>query len=445
MASLKPYQTASDMNWKDRFHNRLAWCSAWSTFLMSEDSGVWRPISEDALSTMVLREVVEADAETSITPSKLRDIIDMMKRTCSLRWEDPKERYVVFSDRWLDLKTLKPVEPVPSAHLRGDIALISFPFPYPDDTPPTPVFDRFLETSLVKKGTDEPDAALATIVEEMLGYLMLPSVEASAAFFLYGAGKNGKSKLADLCRLLVGDDLSVALTLEGLTANRFAAATLVGKKLNVCNEDESKYLMSDKFKAIVSGEYITAERKYGANFSFRPSAKYIFCTNSQPRFDGLNYGLKRRVKIIPFYRQIPESEKDIGLHDKLVSELPGIVARAMTGARRLVANKYVFSEADSVSEEMEEFENAISSAVRFVRERYRLTPEGFVENGALYEAYKVWCEVNGNKPMGSMNFHKDIVKNLGLGVSIKNVEGVTIRGKSLSDIDTETYSEATLL
>ncbi len=445
MAMLKPYQTANEMNWKDRFHGRLAWCSAWSTFLMADDSGVWRPVTDDAISTMVLKEVAAADPETSITPSKLRDIVDMMKRTCQLRWDLPKERYIIFKDCWLDLRTLMPVAPDPQAMLRGDIALIAFPFDFPRDSPPTPVFDRFLATSLVKKNTDEPDASLVVLVEEMLGYILLPSVDAAAAFFLYGAGKNGKSKLADLARLIVGDDLAVALTLEGLTMNRFAASTLVGKKLNVCNEDESKYLASDKFKAIVSGEYITAERKYGANFSFRPTAKYIFCTNSQPRFDGLNYGLKRRVKIIPFYRQIPEAEKDIELHAKLEAELPGIISRAVSGARRLMANKYVFSDADAVIEETEEFENTISTPVRFVRERYRVNDDAFVENGALYAAYKEWCDVNGNKPMGSLNFHKEIVKNLDLKSLLKRSNGVVVRGKNLEDIETSGYSEDTLL
>jgi P4 family phage/plasmid primase-like protien len=288
---------------------------------------------------------------------------------------------------------------------------------------------------------------LAFVAQENQGYVLLPSLAGSAAFFFYGAGRNGKSVLADLCRDIVGDDLSVSMTLESLTSNRFSTASLVGKKLNVCNEDESKYLKSDKFKAVVSGEFISAERKFEGTFNFRPQAKHVFCTNSQPRFDELNYGLRRRVKILPFYRRIPNEDKDILLADKLRAELPGIVAFAIAGARRLKDNNYEFSDesSEAMRRELGEFEETISPPTRFVRENYRLDDEGFVANSTLYDHYVEWCKLNGNKPLNSMNFHKDVTKNSGAKSYLKKVGGEVMRGKRLTDVRTSGYDESTLL
>lgn len=437
-----PHQKIAPLMYLDpRFHDRLIWCSEWETFLINQPDGTWRTISDDELATQVMRVIASTEglSEISLTNSKLLDIVGFMKREDSLSVRVPKERYLVFSDRLYDMELSLPLPagaPMPDPIADG-LAFVGFPFPYPDPSRkiPTPVFDRFLSTSLVyRDAQSQADPSLVKIVQEMMGHVLLPSMEAAAAFFLYGAGKNGKSKLADLTRSLVGDRLSSAMTLESLTANRFSASFLVGKKLNVCNEDESQYLASDKFKAVVSGEYITAERKYGATFNFSPTAKYLFCTNSPPRFDGLNYGLKRRVKIIPFYRQITEEEKDVHLAAKLQAELPGIVQFALEGARRLQENKYVFSDAESkaVQEETEEFENTVSNGVRFVRENYRIDDEGFTSNTGIYAHYVEWCKENGCKPMSSMNFHKDTTRNLDLKSIVRNIGGISTRCKNLS-------------
>lgn len=431
----------------DVFMDKIAYSSEWDTFLMTENGYLWYPVSRDDVGTLIMRVLQTAHGDVDFNESRIKDLAALFRRMVRIQWKTPKERYLAFADCLFDLETFERV-PFPTQPLAdGKIALLSYAFPFPDPAPPTPVFDAFLASSLVDEETHAPDPSLAVVAQEMMGNLLLPSLAGAAAFFFYGAGRNGKSVLADLCREMVGDDLSVSMTLEGLTSNRFATASLVGKKLNVCNEDESKYLKSDKFKAVVSGEFISAERKFEGTFNFRPQAKHVFCTNSQPRFDELNYGLKRRVKILPFYRRIPNADKDVSLASKLLDEMPGIVAYAIEGARRLKANNYEFSDEQSaaVQREMREFEDTISAASRFIRENYRLDDEGFVANSALYDHYVEWCKQNGNKPMNSNNFHKDVTRNTGAKSFLKKLGGEVIRGKRLTDVKTGGYNEDTLL
>ncbi len=419
----------------DMFLSRVAYVDEWQTFMLSEDGYRWHSVTDNEITNKIMRLLDVAHPDVSYSESKLVDLTRVFKRKVPLQWKRPKERYIVFTDCLLDLSTLQPV-PFPDAPLtNGEIALLSFPFAFPRDTgrEMPKHFANFLRTSLVEEETHEPDPTLVVFVQEIMGYLLLPDLFGAAAFFFYGAGKNGKSVLADLCRVMIGNDLSMAMTLETLTTNHFAASALVGKKLNVVNEDESRYLQSDRFKALVTGEFISAERKFGSAFNYRPFAKHIFCTNSQPRFDELNHGLRRRVKILPFYRRIPNSEKDVHLLDKLKEEMPDIVAWALEGARRFIAKGYEFSDEESPAmlRELSEFEDAASPSSRFVKENYVNDDEGFVSNEQLYAAYVEWCKTNGNKPLNSMNFHKDVTKNSGAKSFTKKVGGITLRGKRL--------------
>ncbi len=418
----------------DVFLSHVAYASEWQTFMLTDNGFLWRSASDDEITNKIMHLLDAAHPEATYTENKLQDLTRLLKRRVPLQWRRPKESYIAFSDGLLGLSELTFL-PFPQNTLTsGDVALLSFPFPFPLEEQQTPQFDKFLRTSLVEEESHEPDPTLVVFIQEIMGYLLLPDLFGAAAFFFYGAGKNGKSVLADLCRAMIGDDLSTAMTLETLTSQRFASSVLVGKKLNVVNEDESRYLQSDRFKALVTGEFISAERKFGASFNFRPFAKHIFCTNSQPRFDELNHGLRRRVKIIPFYRRIPNSEKDVHLIEKLKSEMPGIVRWAIEGARRFIAQGYEFSDEASpaVQRELSEFEDTVSPSSRFIKETYKHDEDGFVSNQELYDAYAEWCKKNGNRPLNSMNFHKDVTKNSGAKSYLKKFGGVVLRGKRLS-------------
>lgn len=56
---------------------------------------------------------------------------------------------------------------------------------------------------------------------------------------------------------------------------------------NVCDElDAGKSLGSDRFKALVTGDPVSAKIVYQRVFSFVPKALHIFATNQLPNFSG---------------------------------------------------------------------------------------------------------------------------------------------------------------
>jgi len=232
------------------------------------------------------------------------------------------------------------------------------------------------------------------------------------------------------------------MTLETMTTNRFATSSLVGKFINISDEEESKYMRSDKFKALVSGDTMTAERKFGGTFEFNPQAKMVFATNEMPTFDGVNYGIRRRVFIIPFRRTITLEERDPFISERFIpSELQGIMRWAMEGLVRLRRNGYRFSTSVTATTALESFEEESSTVVGFIKEAYTLegssetTP--IITNNDIYDGYKNWCVRNGKKNVASLRFFKDanrmFPKLRDLAVKTR-MDGKFVRGYHLIDV-----------
>jgi putative DNA primase/helicase len=288
-----------------------------------------------------------------------------------------------------------------------------------------PLFDKFLSEVLVTKSLAH-DTDMRLLIQEMIGYYLLPTLEAHATFFLVGCGQNGKSVLLNVMRKMIGEEFIEAMSIEKLTTNDFAASSLIGKKINICLEEESSYVKSDKFKAMVSGDPISVERKYGDSFMWTPTVKYVFATNEMPTFSGLNYGLVRRIKIIPFNRLISEERKDTKLTEKLSAELSGILAWSIAGAKRLVDNGFKFTACEQSDLKIGEFKENISAAILFFNERYEVCPGFFTSNEEVYDEYVAWCERRGKKRQSYYVFIKDVETH----TQLPNIQGQDESGKT---------------
>lgn len=295
-----------------------------------------------------------------------------------------------------------------------------------------PTFKKFLESSLVNiDNNKETDYSLIQLIKEMIGYFFLGKNTANCFFFV-GDGSNGKSKLCDVIRTLFGNSkFCSSMAIERLTTRPFSIPHLIGKRLNISHEEESKYMRSDTFKALISGDSVTGEYKGGDTFDFQPRTKFLFASNQLPTFDYINKGLIRRINIIPFYRIFNKKDDDFDLDigEKLSFELPGIVKFGFEGALELINNKYIFTESEASMASLREFENEISSSLRFIRENYDVSDQGYISNRDLYEHYRNWCLETGKKPLNLFNFIKDL-KNID-GIRFERSNDRNTRGKNL--------------
>lgn len=383
------------------------------TFYMKEDStsNFYKQLDEDAMIDMVAKHVTEKYADQNFTTQTYLDIVNQIRIFIKRKYPTIPYNFTALNDCLLDTNTftLLPFDP-------QKIALHQIPIHSNEMEKPTPNFNAFLRSSIVTKELDTAsqkfiyahDEGLTTLVQEMFGYYLMPSLKAQAVFFLVGKGSNGKSKMLEVIENLIGQEFTTAMSIQYLTNDKFATSGLIGKRLNVCNEEESKYIKSDKFKGLVTGDTTQAEYKFGRSFAFKPTTKYVFASNEFPTFDGINEGLKRRIKIIPFNRVFKNTEQDKDLSEKLKAEMGGILRWAIQGAIRLQENNYNFSEPAQYIKATQDFVEGVSSSVKFFNETYVIGGEFKLSWEEMYRKYRDWCELQGRKSVNLVNFKKDL-------------------------------------
>ena len=146
-------------------------------------------------------------------------------------------------------------------HTSAVFTTVQLPILYDPDAP-CPAFDKYLST------TFEPDDL--PLIEEILGWCLVPDRRFEQAVMLTGEGENGKSVFLDLVGYLLGETNVSNVALQDLEENRFRAAELYGKLANVFADLDARGLQSSSmFKTLTTGDFVTAERKHAQPFRFR--------------------------------------------------------------------------------------------------------------------------------------------------------------------------------
>lgn len=420
----------------DLYKQDLIYCSEWKTFFKYNE-GIYEEIPMGKMEKVVHSFIKLSFPDVNVNTGLVRDVLQQIVWTIYRSVDEIRSTYIALQDKLLDLSDFSFQE-----FDRTRVAIHQMNLHSVDLNKPTPLFEKFLSEILVdSKG--ETDTELIHLVQEMFGFYLLNELKPHAVFFLVGQGRNGKSVLLKMLAEMIGKKFTTAMSIQYLTTNEWAMGSLVGKKINICNEEESKYLRSDKFKALVSGDTTQANRKFLDPIVFEPQVKYIFATNELPTFEGINVGLKERIYIVPFKRIFKEGERDYELTEKLLGEIGGILAWSIEGAKRLKKNGYRFSKSKAVSKAMDEFIETISSPIAFMNELYQPAIERttFIGYQQLYEDYQVWCGKRGQKFMNRRHFIKELKQNLNLEPDQARVDGVVSKGFWLDPKDEEEEGE----
>lgn len=408
MAAPKNNELTLEVSFIPEFHENLYYIKDLDCFYIFTDEKYYRPLDVFTFKKRIADYLLIAyKNKVSVTSSLLEDLYKQLAFVVPYKDTIADDHYISFDDCLLDLDTFTTLP-----HSKDIIVTLHFPFTYEEvRNARAPLFDGFVKSTLVlEEDTTVHDPELAVVMQEMIGNLLLPEMHAASCFFLVGDGANGKSTWTNMIIAMFGGPYVSSYSIETLTTRPFALAGLVGKKANICNEEESRFMKQSTFKALISGDTVAAERKFGAAFEFAPTVKFLFCSNNLPSFDGVDPGLRRRIKIVPFFRFFEENERDPYLTKKLIAEMPGIIRWALIGANRLKANNYIFSESAAVKAMAIEFENEMSTSLLYLREHWEcsIDRDDFVSNDDLYSHYRSWCERNGRKPVGAQKFHNDI-------------------------------------
>jgi putative DNA primase/helicase len=250
------------------------------------------------------------------------------------------------------------------------------------------------------------------LIDETMGHLMIPSTSLQKAFVAIGSGGNGKGTWLKILTHLLGTENVCSMSLHQIQEDKFAAAGLLGKLANVYHDLDPRVLQSTgKFKSIVSGDPISAERKYKDHYSFTPFARLVFSANEFPRSTDKTEAYFDRLIFVEFPRKFRNTDAQILDYDQVLIQKPkfmsALLNRAVAGLQRLMQNKR-FTIPESSQKAIDEYKRECSTALDFIVEYCKKTARGVskIPRKELYMRYSGWCEEQGMKPLSSKNFAK---------------------------------------
>ena len=392
----------------EMFARCLVYFVNYDSFFIYTDNKYYKKLSQREFDKIILRFCEVNFPSQGYTKQILRDVIEIIKMKVLREAEQEDSYYIAFNDCLFNTRTFEQETPDISKLVTHYI-----PYNFEETKADCPEFKNFLKTSLTLRGQkDVPDQELINLVQEMMGFYLLDTSYATGAFFLYGAGSNGKGILSDVIRDMIGADYCSALSLSQLS-QQFEIVSLINKRVNISAEEDEKFASSKIFKAVVTGDYLHGRHIYGSGFDFKPKCKFLYSTNKLPTFDGLDYGLKRRIFIIPFWRRFLPHEQDKMLKEKLARELPAIIGFAIEGAKRLTENDFVFSKSSASGDVFKEFEEEMSSALMFFNETYVLDNEHIIPKNVVYDNYVSWMDKNHKRGvLSKRRFFKELEDNM---------------------------------
>lgn len=268
-------------------------------------------------------------------------------------------------------------------------------------------FDPEAKCSTWSKYLDEVfigDKDLIGLTQEIFGYTVLGGKPyLHKAFMLYGTGRNGKSVFLDTLRGMLGESNCSSTPIDSL-GEKFSRSDLMGKIANLAGETERREIASGVFKAIVGGDSIKASFKGKDEFNFSPQCRMFFSGNFYPTFKDSSAGMNERLVIIPFVRYFKTEERDTGLTEKIIAELPGVFNWALLGLARLRERGYLPS-VRSVNELKEEYQIASCSVFGFMHAKCAIGECGaWTKLTDFYKNYQDYCIEMGTSQKSKISF-----------------------------------------
>lgn len=285
-------------------------------------------------------------------------------------------------------------------------------------------------------------------LQRLAGWCLTGLIRTHAMPFFYGKGSNGKSTFLNVLLELLGNDYAMKAPPELIMAkNRDSHPTeradLHGKRMVITNEvEEGRRLAEGLVKDLTGSDSIRARRMNEDFWEFKPTHKLIVAGNYKPVVKGMDEGLWRRIKLVPFNRKFEGHEKDETLPDKLTAELPGILNWCLAGC--LAWMKDGLPEPAIVSEATKEYRSEQDVFGNYLLERCVVGTWAKVKSGDLYADYSAWCETSGERAMTMKKFGLTVIEDKRFSRRTSNgvwYDGIGLRATPKAKNDTQNSSE----
>jgi len=224
----------------------------------------------------------------------------------------------------------------------------------------------------------------------------------------HGFGNNGKSVAVLVLRRAFGDYAAVVAVETLVNAKRAAGEAtpdlmaLRGARIAFASEpDQAAKLRGGVLKRLASVDRMTGRSLYGTTQTWDPTHTMHLATNHLPAVDDATDGFWRRVALVPWpvhFRKPGEDgdapPEDPTLAATLALERPGILAWAVRGAVAYASGRMLHPFPKAVRVRTDTYRAEEDRLAPFVTDRVVYGRGESVTVGALFAAYRDWCEAS---------------------------------------------------
>lgn len=374
-------------------------------YYTTDDNGPWHSTRNYAIIQKWIREVVSSE-EFGDTSWDKRSYIEEVRMALEEVFTVPYKRiddfdlgahaealcdYIVVLNGMVDWRTRLLIDWNPTYK-----TTISFGVEFDADAT-CPHFEQYMKDWL-------PDEDVRKVIQEYLGYCLIPNTNFRKALFLYGKGKNGKSVLLEFLQNFFGDYAS-ALSYDGLFT-RFGPATLKDKLVNIFDDTTVSFTKeTGVVKNLIAGGTIQAEHKGAQIFQFTNTARLIFSSQETPRTSDNSIAWYDRWFFVHFPNQFrPSNKMKTEIQDNLKAERSGIFNWMLDGLARLIEQDE-FSDCAKLQQTSKDYRSQNDNVAQFITTMCHSAGKGDAASITdLYKVYNIWVEGEQLRPVSKKVF-----------------------------------------
>lgn len=289
-----------------------------------------------------------------------------------------------------------------------------------DSKAPTVRFTEFVSSIMAG------DSHRAAFLQRWFGYCATGDVREQKLVCHIGAGANGKGTLLNAIQDVLGEYVGTAapnlLTSSLGASDRHPTeiANLFGKRMVTAHETDDAAVLREGFvKQATGGDRLVGRFMRADFFEFSPTHKLQLLTNHRPTIKGQDYGIWRRILLVPYTVRFGTAEdiqagradalRNDGLADVLRVERAGILKWIVEGA--VLWHRDGLQPPDSVLAASREYQREQDRLTQFIGECCVLGQDQWAPySGAcgLYPRYQSWCKESGYFGVGKGRFVADL-------------------------------------
>lgn len=286
--------------------------------------------------------------------------------------------------------------------------------------------------SVFDNGDEKQTQEIIDSLQTCLGYSLTGSTREQCMFLLYGGGSNGKSTLTETIAKIIGDygesiDSSVLMQQKNVnsTAVYSIAKLQTARFVETGETDDGGKLAEAQLKKMTGSDKISAQFKFGNEFSFYPKFKIWMSTNNKPIIRGTDLGIWRRLFLFPFLNSFTGDKKDKDLPIKLANESDKILGWCIQGCMKYLSSGLI--EPERAKTAKEEYKDQMDIIAQFLRKECVLDESYSVDCKVLYSHYKTWAIDNTEFTMKESKFSEEL-KNKGIHIKKTCLEKPVYKG-----------------